>query len=42
MTDKPTWKDMHIGNIITDPGNASFRRTGDWRTEKPVLDKDCA
>ena len=40
MADNVTWKDMHIGSIITDAGNASFRRTGDWRTEKPVLDKE--
>ncbi len=31
---------MHVGSIITDAGNASFRKTGDWRTEKPVLDRE--
>ncbi len=31
---------MNIGSIITDAGNASFRKTGDWRTEKPVLNKE--
>ncbi len=40
MADKPTWKDMNVGNIITDAGNASFRKTGDWRTERPVLDRE--
>jgi pyruvate ferredoxin oxidoreductase delta subunit len=40
MTDKATWKDMSVGNIITEAGNASFRKTGDWRTERPILDKD--
>lgn len=40
MTDKATWKDMSVGSIITEAGNASFRRTGDWRTERPILDKD--
>lgn len=31
---------MNVGNIITDAGNASFRKTGDWRTERPVLDRE--
>lgn len=34
-----TWKDMEVGNIITEPGNASFRRTGDWRSQRPATDK---
>ncbi len=40
MTDKLTWKDMEVGNIVKEAGNACFRRTGDWRTERPILDKD--
>lgn len=35
-----TWKDLKVGNIVTEPGNASFRRTGDWRTQRPILDKE--
>jgi len=35
-----TWKDLEVGNIITEAGNASFRRTGDWRSERPVMDKE--
>jgi len=34
-----TWRDMEVGNIITEAGNASLRRTGDWRSERPVVDK---
>ncbi len=35
-----TWRDMEVGNIITEPGNASLRKTGDWRSMRPVLDKE--
>lgn len=35
-----TWKDMEVGNIITEPGNASARKTGDWRSNRPILDKE--
>jgi pyruvate ferredoxin oxidoreductase delta subunit len=34
-----TWKDMEVGNIVREAGSASARRTGDWRTERPILDK---
>ena len=33
-----TWRDMEIGNILTEPGSASLRRTGDWRSQRPILD----
>lgn len=35
-----TWKDIEVGNIITEAGNASLRRTGDWRSERPLVDKE--
>ena len=35
-----TWQDVELGAIVTTPGSGSFRRTGDWRTEQPVLDKE--
>jgi pyruvate ferredoxin oxidoreductase delta subunit len=35
-----TWRDMEVGNIVTEAGNASVRKTGDWRTERPILDKE--
>lgn len=40
MAEELTWKDLETGNIITEAGNASFRKTGDWRTERPILDKE--
>jgi len=35
-----TWRDVEVGNIITEAGNASLRRTGDWRSERPIVDKE--
>ena len=35
-----TWKDLEIGSIVTKPGNASQYQTGDWRSQKPIVDKD--
>jgi len=35
-----TWKDMEVGNIVIEAGSASARKTGDWRTERPILDKE--
>ncbi|MFO7773278.1 MAG: 4Fe-4S binding protein [Dehalococcoidia bacterium] len=40
MAGELTWKDMEVGNIVTEAGNASFRKTGDWRSQRPILDKD--
>lgn len=34
-----TWKDLNIGCIVTEPGSASEYKTGDWRSQHPVLDK---
>ena len=33
-----TWKDLEIGAIVTEPGNAREYRTGDWRSQKPTYD----
>ena len=33
-----TWKDLEIGFIVTEPGNASQYKTGDWRSQKPIFD----
>jgi pyruvate ferredoxin oxidoreductase delta subunit len=35
-----TWKDMEVGNILTEPGSASLRKTGDWRSQRPVVDRE--
>jgi len=36
--DELTWKELETGSIITEPGNASEYRTGDWRTQRPTYD----
>jgi len=33
-----TWKDLEIGCIVTEPGNARQYRTGDWRSQRPTYD----
>ena len=33
-----TWKDLEIGSIVTEPGNASQYKTGDWRSQSPSFD----
>ena len=33
-----TWKDLEIGAIATEPGNASQYKTGDWRSQRPTYD----
>jgi len=35
-----TWKDLEIGSIATEPGNARQYRTGDWRSVRPVWDTE--
>lgn len=36
----PTWKDLEIGCIVTEPGSAATYRTGDWRSQRPIWDFD--
>ena len=38
--DKKGWKQVPIGGVITEPGNARKYNTGSWRSFKPVMDKD--
>ncbi len=35
-----TWRDMEVGNIVTEAGSAALRRTGDWRSQMPIIDKE--
>ena len=35
-----TWKEIPVGNVVLEPGNASQYRTGDWKSLKPVLNKE--
>lgn len=31
-----TWKDLSIGCIVTEPGNARQYKSGDWRSQRPI------
>ncbi len=33
-----TWKDLEIGCIVTEPGNARQYQTGAWRSQRPTYD----
>ena len=35
-----TCRDMEIGNIVREAGSAALRRTGDWRSQRPITDKE--
>ena len=35
-----TWKDLEIGSTVVEPGNATEYRTGDWKSARPILDKE--
>ena len=35
-----TWHDIDIGAVIDIPGNAAEYKTGDWRSERPILNKE--
>ena len=34
------WKDIPIGGLILEPGNAINYKTGSWRTFKPIRDEE--
>jgi pyruvate ferredoxin oxidoreductase delta subunit len=34
------WKELNVGCVIDEPGNAATYRTGDWRSQRPVYSKD--
>lgn len=40
MTKKDTWKDVEIGAVVKKPGSARAYKTGDWRSQYPVYDKN--
>jgi pyruvate ferredoxin oxidoreductase delta subunit len=35
-----TWRDLEIGAIVTEPGNAAQYKTGDWRSQRTTYDFD--
>ncbi len=36
----PAWQDLNLGAAIVTPGNAAGLKTGDWRSEVPVLEEE--
>ncbi len=40
MMQKKGWKDIPIGGIIDKPGTAVQYKSGDWRTQRPVVDRE--
>lgn len=35
-----TWKEIPIGGTITEPGSSRKYKTGTWRSQRPVWDKN--
>ena len=40
LNPKPSWKELPIASIIPQPSTSRFYLTGDWRSFRPVIDKD--
>ncbi len=38
--EEPTWRELPVGCVISEPGNACRYKTGDWRSMRPVVDKE--
>jgi len=34
------WRGIKVGCVITEAGNAAEYRTGDWRSDRPLWDKE--
>ena len=37
---EPLWKKLPIGGLLLEPGSALKYKTGDWRSSRPVIDKE--
>ncbi len=37
--DQITWRELPVGNVVIEAGNAKEYKTGDWRSQRPVVDK---
>ncbi|MBM4333195.1 MAG: pyruvate synthase subunit PorD [Deltaproteobacteria bacterium] len=35
-----TWEELTVGSVVTEPGNAREYKTGDWRSQRPVVEKE--
>ncbi len=40
MTEAKGYRDLPLGGVIHEPGNAAEYETGDWRTMRPVWDAE--
>ncbi len=40
MSEKPGWKKIPVAGLILEAGNAAEYKTGEWRTERPVINRD--
>lgn len=38
MNEKKGWKELPLGGLILDAGNAELYPTGGWRTFRPIID----
>jgi pyruvate ferredoxin oxidoreductase delta subunit len=38
--EQTTWQELTIGCVMTEPGSAREYKTGDWRSQHPVWDRD--
>jgi pyruvate ferredoxin oxidoreductase delta subunit len=36
--DKIGWRELEVGCVIVEPGNAMEYHTGSWRSERPIVD----
>ena len=34
-----TWKEVDLGSMVTEPGSTLQYLTGDWKSQRPILDK---
>ncbi len=39
ITNLKSWKEIPLGGVIIEAGNAKKFKTGAWRTKKPITDK---
>lgn len=38
--DSLTLKDLNLGCVVTEPGNARQYKTGSWKSKRPVTDRE--
>ena len=34
-----TWRELTVGCVVTEPGSAREYKTGDWKSQRPVVNK---